>query len=103
MIKVSVLYPNTPGIKFDWQYYLEKHAKLVKDRLGNAIKSIQIDKGVSGPQPGTSASFHAMAHMSFNSMEEFANVFQSHAQEIMGDIPNYTNVQPQIQISEVIV
>src|SRR6185312_4185403 len=34
MIKVSVMYPNTPGGRFDHDYYRDKHMPLVKARLG---------------------------------------------------------------------
>ena len=35
------------------------------------------------------------------STDAFETAFAPHAQAIMGDIPNYTNIQPTIQISEV--
>ena len=34
MIKVSVMYPNTPGTHFNHDYYRDKHMPLVKARLG---------------------------------------------------------------------
>ncbi len=42
-----------------------------------------------------------MGHLYFDSVEAFQAVFGPHAGPIMGDIPNYTNVQPTIQVSEV--
>ena len=30
MIKVSVMYPNTPGARFNHEYYRDKHMPLVK-------------------------------------------------------------------------
>ena len=32
MIKVSVMYPNTPGARFDHEYYKDKHMPLLKAR-----------------------------------------------------------------------
>jgi uncharacterized protein (TIGR02118 family) len=40
-------------------------------------------------------------HLYFDSVESFQTAFGPHAGAIMGDIPNYTNVQPTIQVSEV--
>lgn len=37
----------------------------------------------------------------FDSVEDFQNAFGPHAAEITGDIPNYTDTTPVIQISEV--
>jgi uncharacterized protein (TIGR02118 family) len=42
-----------------------------------------------------------MGHLYFDSVEAFQAAFGPHAGVIMGDIPNYTNVQPTIQVSEV--
>jgi len=42
-----------------------------------------------------------MGHLYFDSVEAFQAVFGPHAGPIMDDIPNYTNVQPTIQVSEV--
>jgi len=36
MIKVSVMYPNTPGSRFDHAYYRDKHMPLLKARMGDA-------------------------------------------------------------------
>jgi uncharacterized protein (TIGR02118 family) len=37
----------------------------------------------------------------FDSVDAFQAAFEPHAQSIMGDIPNYTNLQPTIQVSDV--
>jgi uncharacterized protein (TIGR02118 family) len=99
MIRVSVLYP--PSSKFDWDYYLAKHVPLVRERLGKALKGVAVDKGVAGGQPGTPPGFPAMIHLTFDSPDTFQKAFAPHAKEILGDIPNYTNAQPLMQISEV--
>ena len=36
MIKVSVMYPNTPGARFDHEYYRDQHLPLVKARMGDS-------------------------------------------------------------------
>ena len=45
MIKVSVMYPNTPGARFDHEYYRDKHMPLVKARLGDTCKYYTVEKG----------------------------------------------------------
>lgn len=101
MVKVSVLYQNTDGKKFDMQYYCDKHIPMVKRKLGDACKRLDVDQGMGGGQPGSKPAFVAMAHLLFDSVEEFQGAFGPHADEIMGDIPNYTDIQPTIQLSEV--
>jgi uncharacterized protein (TIGR02118 family) len=36
MIKVSVMYPNTPGARFDHAYYRDKHMPLITRRRANS-------------------------------------------------------------------
>jgi uncharacterized protein (TIGR02118 family) len=103
MIKVSVMYPNTPGTRFDHDYYRDKHMPLVKARMGADLQRYTVDKGLAGGAPDTSATYVAAGHLFCASVEAFQHGFGPHAQEIMGDIPNYTDIQPVIQISEVVV
>jgi uncharacterized protein (TIGR02118 family) len=103
MIKVSVMYPNKPGARFDHDYYRDKHMPLVKARLGDACKSYTVDKGLAGGAPGAPATYVGMCHIFSDSVESFQAAMGKHAKEIMGDIPNYTDIPPVIQISEVVV
>jgi uncharacterized protein (TIGR02118 family) len=103
MIKVSVMYPNTPGARFDHEYYREKHMPLVKARMGDACKFYTVDKGLAGGAPGAPATYIGMCHIFCDSVEAFQAGFGPHAKEILADIPNYTDQAPVIQISDVIV
>jgi uncharacterized protein (TIGR02118 family) len=101
MIKVSVLYPNTPGARFDMSYYVKKHMPMVREKCGPACHSIAAEGGVSGGEPGSKAPYIAAGHLTFDSVAAFEKAFGPHATEILGDIPNYTNTQPVIQIAEI--
>jgi uncharacterized protein (TIGR02118 family) len=101
MIKVSVLYPNRPGAKFDMAYYCAKHMPMVQQRLGAACTGVAVEQGIAGGAPGAPAAFVAMGHLYCPSVEAFQMAFAPHAEEIMGDIPNYTDIEPTIQISDV--
>ncbi|NRF71784.1 EthD family reductase [Aquincola sp. S2] len=103
MIKVSVMYAGAADARFDHEYYRDKHLPLVKARMGEACKRYTIDKGLAGGRPGAPPPYVAMCHLYCDSAEAFQAAFGPHVKEIMGDIPNYTDLQPQIQISEVVV
>ncbi len=49
MFRVSVMYPNQEGVKFDIHYYRTKHMDLVKNLLKpfGLIKT-EVDRGLSG-------------------------------------------------------
>jgi uncharacterized protein (TIGR02118 family) len=101
MIKVSVLYPQSGDGKFDMNYYVTKHMPMVRQKLGAACKGVAVDQGVAGGAPGTPPAFVAMGHLLFDSADAFQKAFAPHAEAIMGDIPNYTKIQPVILISDV--
>ncbi|MET3918212.1 uncharacterized protein (TIGR02118 family) [Variovorax sp. OAS795] len=103
MIKVSVMYPYTEGARFDHDYYRDTHMPLLKARMGDACKSYTIDKGLAGGAPGTPPTYVGMCHVFCDSVEAFQSAFGPHAKEILGDIKNYTDLAPVMQISEVVV
>jgi uncharacterized protein (TIGR02118 family) len=103
MVRVTVLYPNESGKKFDHDYYVNKHMKLVRDRLTSfGLVRTEVDRGTAGGGPGAPAPFVAIGHVYFSRAEDFQKGMAQHGAEIMADIPKYTNIQPQIQISEII-
>lgn len=103
MIKVSVMYPNVPGARFDHAYYRDMHMPLLKARMGDACLKYTIDKGLAGGAPGEPATYIGMCHVFCESLEAFQAAFAPHAAEILADIANYTDIAPVMQISEVVV
>jgi uncharacterized protein (TIGR02118 family) len=101
MIKVSVFYPNGPDAKFDMAYYVRRHMKMVQQVVGPALKGMAVEQGVSGAESGSPALHISMGHLLFESVADFQSSFGAHAEQIIADVPNYTNTQPIIQISEV--
>jgi uncharacterized protein (TIGR02118 family) len=101
MIHVTVMYPNAPGVRFDWTYYLEKHMVAVRQMLDACGARAEVDKGIGTAQPGAPAPYVAACHMYYKSMEDLQKVM-SQAGEMNNDIPNFTNAQPVIQISELV-
>ena len=82
MIKVTVVYPQEPGTRFDHDYYRDRHMPMVQARL---------------------ARFVAGCQLFFHSVEAFQAAFAPHMVEIMGDMPNYTDRQPPVQINQIVV
>ena len=102
MIKLTVLYPNSADLRFDKDYYTTKHSQLLSELLGDAIISSNINIGISEGSPEQPAPYVVIANLVFESMETFQQSFGANAETILEDLPNFTNVQPQVQISEVI-
>jgi uncharacterized protein (TIGR02118 family) len=101
MIKISVLYPYQEGARFDMNYYSTRHMPMVRDKIGASCKGIQVEAGLGGGAPGSTPPFVAMGHILIESMEAVQKNFAPHVPTFMADIPNYTSIEPVIQVSEV--
>ncbi|HEY1387593.1 MAG TPA: EthD family reductase [Ktedonobacterales bacterium] len=105
MIKVSIFYPNTPGARFDMDYYIQRHMPMSIEKLSVAkgFRGVSVERGVGGAQPGSPPTYIAVCHYLFDSAQEFLAAFQPHAELLQGDILNYTDIQTVIQFSEVAI
>ena len=71
MIKVSVMYPNKPGARFDDVYYRDRHMPLVKKLMGDKCRYYTVDKGLAGDVPGKPPTYIAMCHIFCDSARHF--------------------------------
>jgi uncharacterized protein (TIGR02118 family) len=103
MIRISVMYPSGEGKTFDHGYYVDKHMALVRKRWSRmGLVRTEVDRGVAGGAPGAPAPSIAVGHVYFNALNDFQRASAAHGRELFDDVPNFTNIQPQVQISEVI-
>ena len=65
------------------------------------LKVLLLKKGLGGATPGSIAPYAGMGNMYFDSVEDFGKAFGPNAEKIMGDLPNFTNMEPIVQVSEV--
>lgn len=101
MATLTVVYPRAPGATFDYEYYQNKHLPLAVQRWADA--------GLSGGEAligkaavdGSEPTFFAIGIIHFDSEEALRAALNGpHAPEIIGDIRNFTDVQPMLQINE---
>ena len=102
MIKVTILYPNGDGKKFDMDYYSNKHMPMIASLLGDSLKLYAIDKGIAGRNPADPIPYLAIGYLYFDNLSAYQNSFRPNAAKFREDVPNYTNIQPVVQISEVL-
>lgn len=100
MIKVTVMYPNGADARFDFDYYSSQHLSIVQKLIGDACRKVEVDQGLAGGAPGAPATYIAIAHLYFDSVDAFQAAFGPHAATIMADVPNFTNTTPTLQISQ---
>ena len=102
MFKVSVMYPNEEGAKFDIDYYRTTHMELVQKHLKPfGLIKVDVDKGVSGggDQP---APYICIGNLYFETEDGYDKGIAEAAPVLRGDIPNFTNVTPVRQVSEIL-
>ena len=101
MFSVTVLYPKTATSRFDMEYYLNHHTPLVRERLTPmGLTGVDLKEGIAGGTPGTTQAYTMITQLNFGSMEDLQSAMATHGPELIGDIPNFTDVQPQMQISQ---
>ena len=47
MVKVTIFYPNSPGARFDMNYYTTSHMPMVQKKV-STCKGIAAEKGLAG-------------------------------------------------------
>ena len=95
----TVLYPNKQGASFNFEYYTTKHVPMTAGLLAT---SIEVRKGISSPT-GSPPAFVCVATIWLKSVEEFQAAMAKHGEQILGDVPNYTNIEPIIQLDDVLI
>lgn len=100
MISLTVLYPQTTDSQFDLDYYLNVHTPLVKERLtSGGLIGVDLRQGLAGAAPGTPPAYAMVSSLNFETIDQLQAALATHGPELMGDIPNFTDVQPIMQIS----
>ena len=101
MQRLTVLYPAKDGEAFNYDYYFNNHHKLVVSRLKTeGLVSYEFDKGVSDPGGGKPP-YLAIAYLKFSSADALQKALAKHGAEIIGDVPNYTKIEPIMQVNDV--
>ena len=98
---ITVLYPNTPGVTFDFAYYLEHHATLIKRLYGDSIAKLELRRGGATPD-GSPAPFVAVINIWIEDQAAFDSAGARHGATLIADVPNFTNTMPTIQIDEIV-
>lgn len=99
-VSMQVIYPVGAETTFDFDYYLGSHFEIVGAHMGPYIESSQVVKGLAGG-PDTPAGYHAIATLVFADKGAFDAAMKV-AGPVMADVPNFTNIQPQVLIGEVV-
>ena len=102
-VTLAMQYPAESGSSFDWDYFLNQHVQLIETALDvGGTDRIEVALGLTGAAPGEPAAYQAVLLVDFDSITTFYRRWRQEQHRIMGDIVNFTNTRPQVQLSEVI-
>ena len=102
MIRVTGLYRDTSNSEFDFDYYMNTHMPLVKKRLVEfGMGDFEVERGIEAAN-GEAAQYVCIVHIEFPTIDDFKRGFEKHGEELGADVPNYTNIAPEMQISEIV-
>lgn len=100
MIRVTVSYPAGEGKTFDHDYYQDKHRNLIQSQMtAHGLVRVELDQCLSDAA-GNAPHTVAAAHMFFASIDDFKKAMGATGKAVTADIANYTNIAPDILISE---
>lgn len=99
-IALQVLYPVGSDTSFDFDYYVRTHLKLVQEHMGAHIDRTVVTRGLAGG-PDTPPGYHATASIIFADQSAM-DAAMAVSGPVIADVPNFTNVKPDILIGEVI-
>jgi uncharacterized protein (TIGR02118 family) len=84
-------------------YYMKKHMPMVAEKLnGRGLVGWAVDRGISGDAPGSPAEYLIQAALIFDSIEAFQAAMASEGAALMADVPNYTDIQPRVDVYQII-
>jgi uncharacterized protein (TIGR02118 family) len=97
---VSVIYPKTETSRFDHDYYVHKHLPLVQRTYGmHGMLSLKVLRGTSSL--GGGPIYELIALLEFADMDSFLKAAGAHSDEVMGDVPHFTDIRPLVQFNEI--
>jgi uncharacterized protein (TIGR02118 family) len=104
MTRISFLYPSSKDARFDLDYYVEKHMPWSIDLVSGhpGFRSVSVERGISA-RPGEEAPFVAVCHFVFETLNDFIGAVTPHSTALRADMGNYTDIEPTVQISEVLI
>lgn len=95
MFRVTGVYRTVDDGWFDFEYY-EKHMQMCMERFGPGARRFEIAKSLPGE------TYVCIGTIYVDTLDVFYEAMKRHLPEISADVQNYTNIQPDILLEEVV-
>jgi len=94
MLAITILYPRNDDSTFDMDYYCSTHMPMFAESLGDACQGWGAANIAAGQ-------YAAIGWALVTDQAGFDAGMAEHGAKIKGDVPNYTNVRPEMLIGEI--
>ena len=81
----------------DMDYYCNVH---MMDPCDTVCLGAQVEFGLSSLDGTAPPKYICIAHCLYRTLDELNGFFKANKQALMNDLPNFTNIVPEFQISE---
>ena len=96
MVRLAIVYPDGEGKRFDLKYYIERHMAGARQMLAQyGLTRVEVDRPLA---PGPIA---CIGYFYFESLDGLQRGMDAHGGELIADVPNYTDITPQLYTGEV--
>jgi uncharacterized protein (TIGR02118 family) len=91
---LTILYPNSDGVRWDVEYYRTHHMPLIMKLYGKeAIKRFELRKGATG-QTGGAPTYIGSVNIYINDQAAFDAAGKQHGPTLVKDVPHFSSVMP---------
>lgn len=95
MVRLAIVYPH--GNRFDMDYYINRHMAGAHQLLASyGLVKVEVDR------PVDKAPYACIGYLYFDSLDGLQRGMAANSGQLIADVPNYTDVEPQLQIGEVV-
>jgi uncharacterized protein (TIGR02118 family) len=101
MFRFTAVFPASEDCRFDFDYYVKTHIPMVVSLIGPSVVRTEATKGLAGIG-GSQAPYAAIGHIYLRDLEGLQAAFQENGARIVGDAPNFTNIEAIVSIEEVV-
>lgn len=101
MFRLTVIYATTENGYFDFDYYLKIHLPMVTPLIGESVIRTEVTRGVIGIDE-SAAPYTAICLIYLKDLDGIQAAFQHHGNQIMEDVPKFTNIKPVLNLEEIV-
>ena len=103
MFKLTIMYAVGAEQFFDFDYYLIHHIPMSIRLQGKAIRTVQVEQGYESDLPEITCKYRTICHFTYDSEQAFLDAFLPVAETLQSDIPRFTDSDPIIQFSNLLL